>query len=443
MAGTDSEMVSTLIRDNGEKLLAQKQITMKRLDDAVRRILRIKFRAGLFTNPYVDQTKATDPKSFVTPADRTAARTAAQRSMVLLKNDQKNGTPTLPLDSAKKTAVIGPLGNNQHDMLGPWWGKGDDADAVSVYTGIKAQSATATYTPGCTLKNVEPPDATDEDACSNANIAAVTAAANSADQVVLALGETREMSGEAATRSTLDLPGDEQKLIDAVKATGKPFVVVLFNGRPLTLEKVAASSPAILEAWFPGIEAGNAVADVLFGKTNPGGKLPVSFPQRLGQVPIYYNHEPTGRPCDVTAKYNSRYRDLRTCDPLYAFGYGLSYTTFSITNLRLDKTKVGEGGRVMATVTVKNTGKVTGDEVVQLYLHDPVASLSQPIRRLRGFERVTLKPDASTDVSFLIDKSDFGFYDNDGKFVVEPGTIELYAGNSSQATLTKAFQVTD
>ncbi len=260
---------------------------------------------------------------------------------------------------------------------------------------------------------------------------------------MLALGESREMSGEATSRSNIDLPGQQQELIDAIAKTGKPFVVVLFNGRPLTLSDVAASSPAILEAWFPGIEAGNAVADVVFGKTNPGGKLPVSFPQRLGQVPIYYNHEPTGRPCDVTQKYTSRYRDLRSCDPLYPFGFGLSYTTFSVTNLSLDHTKVDRDGRVRASVTVTNTGNRTGDDVVQLYLHDPVASLSQPVRRLRGFERVTLKPGDSQRVTFTIDRDDFGFYDNDGKFVVEPGQIDLYAGDSSQATLTKSFQVTD
>jgi len=320
MAGTDSEMVSTNIRDYGTQLLAQHRITMARLDDAVRRILRVKFRAGLFEHPYVDQTRAVDPASFVTAADRTAARTAAQKSMVLLKNDG----PTLPFSASAKTAVIGPLGDDQHDMLGPWWGQGRDADAVSLYTGIKAQNPNTTFTQGCNRVNMDPPDAKDDDACSNADIAAVTAAANSADQVVLALGETREMSGEANARSDISLPGDDQKIIDAVKATGKPFVVVLFNGRPLTLGPVVASSPAILEAWFPGIEGGNAVADVLFGKVNPGGKLPVSFPQRVGQIPIYYNHEPTGRPCDVTQKYNSRYRDLRTCDPLFAFGFGLS-----------------------------------------------------------------------------------------------------------------------
>jgi len=443
-AGTDSEMVSTHIRDNGQKLLAQKKISMSRLDDAVRRILRVKFRAGLFANPYVDQSKAVDPKSFVTASDRAAARTAASRSMVLLKNDKTGSTPTLPLDPKKKTAVIGPLGDDQHDMLGPWWGKGEDGDAVSLYSGIKKQSPGATFSRGCKIDNLEPPQNTPEGECTSTDdFADAVEKAKAADQVVLALGESREMSGEAASRSNIDLPGQQQELIDAIAKTGKPFVVVLFNGRPLTLSRVDATSPAILEAWFPGIEAGNAVADVLFGKTNPGGKLPVSFPQRLGQVPIYYNHEPTGRPCDVAQKYNSRYRDLRSCDPLYPFGFGLSYTTFSVTNLSLDRTQVDRDGRVRASVTVTNTGDTTGDDVVQLYLHAPVASLSQPVRRLRGFERVTLKPGDSQRVTFTVDKDDFGFYDNDGKLVVEPGRIDLYAGDSSQATLTKSFRVTD
>jgi beta-glucosidase len=439
MAGTDSEMVSTNIRDYGAQLLAQRRISMSRLDDAVRRILRVKFRAGLFDHPYVNQAKATDPASFLTPADRTAARTAAGRSMVLLQNNNA----TLPFDSSKKTAVIGPLGNDQHDMLGPWWGQGQDTDAVSVYDGIKAQSPGATFTQGCTVSNEEPPAYDPANDCpSDSGFAAAVAAAKAADQVVLAVGETREMSGEATSRSTLDLPGRQQELIDAIKATGKPFAVVLFNGRPLTLGNVAASSPAILEAWFPGVEGGNAVADVVFGKVDPGGKLPVSFPQRLGQVPIYYNHEPTGRPCDVTQKYDSRYRDLRSCDPMYAFGYGLSYTTFSVTGLTLDRSTVSPSGSVRATMTVTNTGDVAGDDVVQLYLHDPVASISQPVRRLRGFERVSLQPNESKKVTFTLDRSDFGFYDNRGHFVVEPGQIEVYAGDSSQATMKSTFTVT-
>ena len=430
-------MVSTNIRDFGAQLLAQRRISTSRIDDAVRRILRVKFRAGLFDHPYVDQAKAVDPASFVTAADRAAARAAAGKSMVLLKNDG-----VLPLDPAKSTAVIGPLGDDQHDMLGPWWGKGVDADVVSVLTGIRAQSPGATFAQGCAMVDKDPPDLTPADECgSDAGFAEAVAAANAADQVVLALGETRGQSGEAAARTQIDLPGVQQKLIDAIKATGKPFVVVLFNGRPLTLTKVAASSPAILEAWFPGVEAGNAVADVLFGVVNPGGKLPVSFPRVLGQVPIYYNHEPTGRPCDTGAKYNSRYRDLNSCDPLYPFGFGLSYTTFSIANLRLSKRRVAADGALTASVDVTNTGGRAGDEVVQLYINDPVASISQPVRRLRGFQRVTLEPGATRTVSFTLDRSDFGFYDDDGNLVVEPGAIDVYAGNSSTADLKRSFVV--
>jgi beta-glucosidase len=437
-AGTDSEMVSTNIRDFGKDLLDQHRISIARLDDAVRRILRVKFRAGLFDHPYVDQTKAAAAASFVTAADRAAARAAAGKSMVLLKNDGA----TLPLNPAKSVLVIGPLGDDKHDMLGPWWGQGRDDDAVSVLAGIQAQDPNTTFVQGCTIEDKDPPNNTPAGECgSDAGFAAAVAAAGSADQIVLALGESRGQSGEAAARSEIDLPGKQQQLIDAIKATGKPFVVVLFNGRPLTLTNVAASAPAILEAWFPGVEAGNAVADVLFGKVNPGGKLPVSFPRSLGQIPIYYNHEPTGRPCDTTSKYNSRYRDLAACDPLYAFGFGLSYTTFSVTNLRLSTQNVSKGGKITATVDVSNTGTRAGDDVVQLYIHDPVASISQPVRRLRGFQRVTLTPGANQTVTFTLDKSDFGFYDNRGKFVVEPGEIDVFAGDSSNADLEQSFTV--
>ena len=439
MAGTDSEMVSTYVRDYGAGLLRSRAITMSRLDDAVRRILRVKFRAGLFENPYVDLAKAKDPASFLTPSDRAAARKAAGESMVLLKN----ASATLPLSPAKKTAVIGPLGNDQHNMLGPWWGRGEDADAVSVYTGIKAVNPSATFTPGCTMVDSEPPNIKPTDYCaSDAGFDAAVAAAQAADQVVLALGETRGMSAEAASRSDISLPGLQQQLIDRIKATGKPFAVVLFNGRPLTIPDVDATAPAILEAWFPGVEAGNAVADVVFGKVNPGGKLPVSFPVTVGQVPIYYNHEPTGRPCDITQKYVSRYRDLDTCDPLYSFGHGLSYTTFDVSAPSVDRTSIRRDGKVTATMTVTNTGAVAGDEVAQLYLHDPVASLSQPVRRLVGFERVTLAPGQSTQVRFTLDRNAFGFHDNRGRLVVEPGTIELYGGNSSKASGKVTFTIT-
>jgi beta-glucosidase len=442
MAGTDSEMVSTYIRDYGEQLLSQNRISMTRLNDAVRRILRVKFRAGLFDHPYVNQAKATNPDSFLTEDDRAAARKAAGRSMVLLKN---NGS-TLPLDPDKTTAVIGPLGDSEHDMLGPWWGRGDDNSEDQIITpfeGISDQSPNATFTEGCTLSHEEPPAYDPSQDCNTDDFSAAVAAANAADQVVLTLGETREMSGEAASRSEIDLPGNQEGLIRAIQATGKPFVVVLFNGRPLDLTEVASDSPAILEAWFPGVEAGDAVADVVFGDVNPGGKLPVSFPQRVGQVPIYYNHEPTGRPCDVTQKYVSRYRDLDSCDPLYQFGYGLSYTTFSISNLSLDsRTMRANGAGITASVDVQNTGSRRGDEVVQLYIHDPVASISQPVRRLRDFKRVTLDPGETKTVQFTINSSDVGFYDNSGQFVVEPGKIQVYVGKSSSGGRKTSFTVT-
>jgi beta-glucosidase len=400
-SGTDMEMVSTNIRDFGKRLLADGRISRARLDDAVRRILRVKFRAGLFEHPYVDPAKAEAAQ--LKPDAVAAARKAAGRSMVLLKN----AGGILPLDPSKKTAVIGPLAKNGHDMLGPWWGQGKDEDAVTVFDGIDAQSSGATtYAQGCSIADKEPPNNTPADECgSSAGFGQAVEVANAADQVVLALGESRGESGEAASRSEIDLPGMQEELIARIKATGKPFV------------------------------------DVLFGKVNPGGKLPVSFPRRVGQVPIYYNHEPTGRPCDVGSKYNSRYRDIASCDPQYVFGYGLSYTTFDVSNLRLSSRRVSKHGKLTASVDVTNTGARKGDEVVQLYLHDPVASISQPVRRLRGFERVTLAPKEERTVSFTLNAGDFGFYDNRGRFVVERGLIDVYAGDSSRADLKESFTV--
>jgi beta-glucosidase len=436
-SGVDSEMTSTLIRDHGEQLLDDGEISMRRIDDAVRRILRVKFRAGLFENPYAPFEPGEADAQMLLPDAVAAARKAAGRSMVLLKNDGG----VLPLDPSKKTAVIGPLARNQHDMLGPWWGRGDDDDVVTVFAGIDEQSPGATYAEGCKLSNTEVPHSDPEGCGSDAGFAEAVAVARAADQVVLAVGETREMSGEANSRSTLDLPGRQEELIRAIKATGKPTAVVLFNGRPLALENVGDDAPAILEAWFPGVQAGPAVADVVFGEVNPGGKLPVSFPYRVGQVPIHYNREPTGRPCNKNVKWNSQHRDIPSCDPLYVFGHGLSYTTFEVSNLRLSSHSVSRNGSLTASVDVANTGARNGDEVVQLYIHDPVASLSQPLRRLRGFERVTLEPGEKRTVTFKLDRSDFGFYDNRGRFVVERGRIDVYAGNSSKADMTESFTV--
>jgi beta-glucosidase len=443
-SGVDSEMTSTLIRDFGAQLLDEGRISMRRLNDAVRRILRVKFRAGLFENPYSafepDEVEAEMLKEDAV----AAAREAAGRSMVLLQNEGD----VLPLDPSKKTAVIGPLAANQHDMLGPWWGVGRDADVVTVFDGINAQSPEATHAAGCQLSNGEVPFDAEEDpkdrdpeGCTAIDTAAVNEAVAPADQIVLALGETREMSGEANVRSTLDLPGRQEELIQAIKATGKPFAVVLFSGRPLALENIVGDAPAILEAWFPGVQAGPAVADVVFGKVNPGGKLPASFPYRVGQVPIHYNRLPTGRPCNKAVKWNSQHRDIPSCDPLFVFGHGLSYTTFEVSNLQLSSSSVSRNGSIRASVDVTNTGSRAGDEVVQVYINDPVASISQPIRRLRGFERVTLDPGQTRTVTFTLNRSDFGFYDNRGRFVVEPGQIDVYAGNSSAADMRQSFTV--
>jgi beta-glucosidase len=435
-AGTDMEMVSNKYVTYGKQLLAQGLVSQQTIDNAVRRILTIKYAAGLFDNPYVDVTQVA--AHTLTAADRAAARSAADRSMVLLKNAGN----ALPLGSnLRSIAVVGPAANSQQEILGtPGIGaQGQAADAVSVVSGIQAAvlpRTKVTYAPGC----IDGTGAADQTCASSAGFPAAVAAAQNADVTVIVVGEPAARSGEAESRSNIDLYGHEQQLVDAIKLTGKPFVVVLMNGRPLTIPALDAESPAILEAWFPGTEGGNAVADILFGKANPGGKLPDTFPQNLGQIPLYYNHDNTGRPPDPTQKYTSKYND-GPFTPLYPFGYGLSYTTFQFSNSSISRSTMSSTGSVTVSVNVKNTGTRTGDEVVQLYIHDPVASLVQPVRRLQGFQRVTLAPGQSTTVKFTLNGSNVGFFDNSGKFVVEPGTIEAYVGDSSAAPLVGTFNV--
>jgi beta-glucosidase len=436
-AGMDMEMVSTDIADNGRQLVASHQVSMSTIDTAVRHILTVKYRAGLFDHPYVDESKVAGRT--MRPADVAAERVAAARSMVLLKNDGS----ALPLSpTTGKIAVVGPLADS-NDLLGPWSGVAQRSDVVTVAAGIRAADpgATVTVTPGCTITGDG--DATPVANCTTPTVPGfgdVAAAAQAADVTVVVVGEASAQSGEAASRQNIDLPGQQQALIDAVKATGKPFVVVLVNGRPLTIPAVQAEAPAILESWFGGIQAGNAIADILFGKVNPGGKLPVTFPRYVGQLPLYYNHTNTGRPEDPNSKWTSKYADGPS-SPLYPFGYGLSYTTFSVSDLTLSSSTMGPHGTVTASVTVRNTGSRAGDDVVQLYLHDPVASIAQPVRRLVGFKRVTLAPGASTTLHFTLNRDSVGFYDNQGHFVVEPGRIDLYAGDTSAATLTTSFTV--
>ncbi|MFI5825104.1 beta-glucosidase BglX [Streptomyces rishiriensis] len=424
-AGVDMEMVSTHLADHGRQLLKSGRITARRLDDAVSRILRLKFRLGLFDNPYADEAAAiTEP----TKQTRAAARATAARSMVLLKNDE-NALPLHP--GARSVAVVGPFAAST-DLQGTWSGPGAGKfPAVTVLAGIKAAVPQAKVTSVAGV-NAEGTD--------TSGIKDAVAAAQAADVTVVVVGEPPAMSGEASARSDITLPGAQEDLITAIAATGKPFVVVLVNGRPLTMGSWLDAAPAVLEAWHSGMEAGNAVADVLFGTVNPGGKLPVSFPRTVGQIPINYNHENTGRPYDADNKYTSKYLDLPD-GPQFPFGHGLSYTTFTISDPALSKRRISagalrKGDTVEAAVTVRNTGERAGDEVVQLYLHDPVASIVQPVRRLRGFRRVSLAPGKSTTVRFRLGAEDLGFWTHDtrGRFELETGDIDIYVGNSSTTT---------
>ncbi|MEU0371994.1 glycoside hydrolase family 3 N-terminal domain-containing protein [Streptomyces sp. NPDC006283] len=418
-AGIDMEMVSTHIFDHGSRLLAEKRISEDRLDDAVTRILRLKFALGLFDDPYTAEEGAVDEP---TAEARAAARLTAARSMVLLKND---GVLPLRADTGS-IAVVGPFADHT-DLHGTWAGPG-----CRRFPSVSVLDAVRSAAPGATVTH----------AGADAGITEAVAAAESADVTVLVVGEEPELSGEAAVRSELGLPDGQEELIAAVATTGKPFVVVLVNGRPLTVGNWADGVPALLEAWHPGIEAGSAIADVLFGAVNPGGKLPVTFPRSVGQIPVYYNRENTGRPYDPQQpdeKYVSKYLDL-VDGPQYAFGHGLSYTTFATGRPVADRESVTVaelelGERIEIQVDVENTGGRTGDEVVQLYIQDPVASIAQPVRRLRGFERVTLAAGERRTVRFSLGAEDLGFWTNDpaGCFTVEPGRIDVYAGTSSLA----------
>ncbi|HXB58771.1 MAG TPA: glycoside hydrolase family 3 C-terminal domain-containing protein, partial [Candidatus Acidoferrales bacterium] len=357
-----------------------------------------------------------------------AARELAARTFVLLKNDHD----TLPLGhELKSIAVIGPLADDQRSMLGPWDADGHAEDAITLLAGIRAKmpEAKILYAKGC--------DATGD---SRKGFKQAIKAARKSDFVIVAVGESSNMSGEAASRSSLDLPGQQLALIQAINATGKPYAVVLMNGRPLSIDWVATNSPAILETWFAGTEGGNAIADTLFGDANPGGKLPVTFPRSVGQAPIYYNHKNTGRPPGHGSGDYSGYIDA-PWTPLYPFGYGLSYTQFKLSNLQLSATSIHRDGTVTVDVDVENIGNRAGDEVVQLYIHDLVASVTRPVRALKGFERVSLQPGQSRHVEFTLGPADLGFYNQAMQFVVEPGTFDVMVGDGSQDSLKSSFEV--
>jgi beta-glucosidase len=353
-------------------------------------------------------------------------------------------------------------------VLGSWTGDGRAEDAVSLLAGIKAKVAPdtrVTHAKGVAIDvkgalgnyDAAPVNASNAGGTNVASAADTEAArlattpaapdsfdeavrlAGEADITIIAVGETAEMSGEAASRTSLDLPGRQLELIQAIHQTGKPYVVVLMNGRPLTINWVAENSPAILETWFAGTEAGNAIADVLFGDVNPSGKLPVTFPRHVGQSPLYYNHKTTGRP-PTDQKYTSKYLDVPVT-PLYPFGYGLSYTNFKLSDLRLSAPSIAPTANITARVTVENTGRLAGDEIVQLYIRDVAASVTRPVRELKGFQRVTLSPGERKQIEFTLTPAELGFYDRAMKFVVEPGAFKVYVGSNSVDGLEAGFEV--
>jgi beta-glucosidase len=412
-----------------QDLVKSGKVSMATINDDVRHVLTLKYLAGLFAHPLTDPSRVTTAE--LTPANLAAARASADQSMVLLNNQNH----ALPLSTGVPSiAVVGPLADDASDQLGPdvpiGYSSSDLTSVVPVLDGIKAAvpKATVTYAQGC-----------DANCTSTSGFGAAVAAAQASAVTVVVVGEPSADSGEASSRSDISLPGQQTALIQAIAATGKPYVVVLMNGRPLTLGWVADNAPGLLEAWYPGTEGGNAVADALFGKVNPGGKLTMSFPRNVGQIPISYNELPTGRPADPNNKYTSRYLDVANT-PQYAFGYGLSYTTFSLSNLHVSGSVSGSG-TVTVSADLANTGSVAGDDVAQLYIHQDGTSILQPVRRLDGFQRVTLAPGQTKTVTFTVGRDQVGFYNNSGQFEVDPGTVSVYVGDNSTGGLQGQFTV--
>lgn len=420
VAGSDMDMESEAYKKELEKLVKSGKVAEKYIDDAVKRILYKKFELGLFDNPYRFSDEKREQKVMNDPKYKAVALAAAQKSIVLLKNNNN----TLPLSkSIKNLALIGPLVNAKRDQAGNWTVYIDTANIVSVHEGVqqKIKSAKLTYAQGTTVK----------DTLTNGFAEAVNTAKN-ADAVVMVLGETWDFSGEAKSRSDISLPGKQEELFKAVKATGKPVIVVLMAGRPLVFNTVAAQADAVVYAWLLGDQGGNAIADVLFGDYNPSGKLPISFPRNVGQIPIFYNHYNTGRPVTKSGdiRYKSAYIDVSN-DPQFAFGHGLSYTTFSYSNLKLSSTTINQKESVKVSFTLTNTGKVEGEEVAQLYIQDTFASVVRPVKELRDFAKVKLKPGESKEISFELSPEKLAFYQEEKGWITEPGEFKVMVGAAS------------
>lgn len=446
-AGTDMDMVGEGFLNTLKQSLQQGKITQAGIDAACRRILEAKYKLGLFDDPfsYVNEDRA--KQQIMSPDKLDLSREAAQKSIVLLKNSND----VLPLKGARKMAFIGPLVKDKRNLIGPWSGAGDWQQAVSIWDALqKAFPGNAiAYAKGCNLlddttliNKLNPHGAmiVPDSLSPQQLIEQAVQTATGADVVIVALGESFAMSGEAASRSNIELPDNQKALLKALKATGKPIVLVLMNGRPLALQWEHDNTDAIVESWFPGTMGGEAIVNVLFGVHNPSAKLSATFPRSVGQVPIYYSVKNTGRPFDEGQKYTSKYLDVPNT-PLYPFGYGLSYTTFSYSNVQLNKTAISSNEVLTATTTITNTGAYDGEETVQLYIQDVVGSSTRPVKELKGFQKIYLRKGESRSVSFAISADELKFWNSDLKRVAEPGDFSIFIGTSSLYVKKASFKL--
>ncbi len=439
-AGSDMDMESYANVTYLKGLVESGKVEMKTIDDAVSRILKVKFNLGLFDDPYKYCSAQREKELTYNQAHIEAAFDMAKKSIVLLKNDAPAGQPQKLLPLAKNQtgiALIGALGNDKNSLLGSWRIGSDDNSGVSVLEGLKKLNADIAYAKGAELITA-PANFINEvkiNETDSSGFAEAIALAKRSSVVIMALGEHGFQSGEGRSRTKLGLPGLQQQLLEAVYAVNKNIVLVLFNGRPLTIPWAADKIPAIVEAWQPGTQGGNAIAAVLFGDYNPSGKLPMSFPRSVGQLPLYYNHYNTGRPGPKSDVFWSHYGD-ETNKPQYPFGYGLSYTSFGYSNLIIDSSNAAA---IKLSVTVTNTGSSSGEEITQLYIRDRVASVARPVKELKGFTKYSLTVGQSKTIEFTLTAAELGFYNNEGKFIVEPGQFDVLIGSNSTEGLGGSF----
>ena len=428
-AGSDIDMESDVFVNFLPQLVRDGRVDEAKIDEAVRRVLQMKFELGLFDDPYRYIDSEREKALILAPEHREAARDMARKSVVLLKNDDQ----LLPLDkNIKDIAVIGPLADNQFHMNGFWRGKGEAEDVVTLLDGIKAKVSSNTrvrYAEGSGLESVD-----------KKQLRKAVRLAKKSDVVILAVGEDADKTGESASRTNIELYPAQQELVKAIHETGTPVVMVLMNGRPLAIEWSSENIPSILNGWLLGSEAGNALADVLFGDYNPSGKLTMTVPRNTGQIPIFYNTKRVSRPLDNT-RYTSKYIDS-PIEPLYPFGYGLSYTEFSYSPITLSTESISFDEVLTASVTVTNSGERFGEEVVQLYIQDMVGSVVRPVKELKGFEKIALKPRQSEKVTFTIGVDDLAFYTRDMSFKAESGEFRLFVGSSSEDLQAVSFKLT-